>query len=262
MSDSNFFSAYALRPMRLLFLIVLIVIGLSILAFVFPFLRQNQRHDTVLIWTRALLTILGIRVRSTGFPPDGPALLVANHVSWADPFLLMARHPMCFVAKAEIRDWPVLGWLTAQAGTVFIRRDRLRDLLNVSQAFMAQLEAGAAVGMFPESTTSDGKSLLPFKTALFQVAINARADCYPIAIRYDHPAAVWIEDMGLLSAVWSVMALKRVTAHIHYCPAIRFHGHDRHTLAQVSATAIANALCLSVPRNQSEISADLPVLMR
>lgn len=262
MSNHDFFSAYVRRPLRLAVLIVLIVVGLLILAFVFPVLKQSRRDKTILNWTRVLLHTLGIQVQSTGVPPSGAALLVANHVSWADPFLLMARHPMCFVAKAEIRGWPVLGWLAAQAGTVFIRRDRLRDLLNVAQTFIAHLEGGTAVGVFPESTTSDGKSLLPFKTALFQVAINARADCYPIAIRYDHPAAIWIEDMGLLSSVWRVMALKRITADIYYCPVIGYHGQDRHTLAQASAAAIANALCLPAPCTLPETPVDLPALTR
>ncbi len=260
MSNYYFISAFVRRPLRLLLLIVLIGAGLLMLALVFPFLQQRQREKTIMVWTGILLQTLGIRVHSTGSSPPGAALLVANHISWADPFLLMAYHPMRFVAKAEIRDWPVLGWLAAQAGTVFIRRDRLRDLVTVSQTFITHLEGGTAVGVFPESTTSDGKALLPFKTALFQVAINARTDCYPVAICYDQPEAIWIEDMGLLSSVWRLMALKQTTAYIHYCPAISFHGHNRHTLARASATAIANALCLPAQHNLFETPSDLPVL--
>lgn len=260
MRNFYFFSAFVRRPVRLLLLIGLIGVGLLILGLAFPFLPQHQREKTIMAWTGVLLKTLGIRVHRTGSAPSGAALLVANHISWADPFLLMAHHAMCFVAKAEIRDWPVLGWLAAQAGTVFIRRDRLRDLVNVSQTFIAHLEGGTAVGVFPESTTSDGKVLLPFKTALFQVAINARTDCYPVAIHYDRPEAIWIEDMGLLSSVWRLMALKQTTAHIHYCPVIPSRGHNRHTLAQASATAIANALCLPAGRNLFETPSDLPVL--
>ncbi|MHB1676420.1 MAG: lysophospholipid acyltransferase family protein [Sulfuriferula sp.] len=255
-----FFSAYMLRPLRIVFFIALIAAGLMILAFIFPYLSQLRRGRIIQGWTRVMLRTLGIRLQISGTPPVGAALMVANHVSWVDPFLLMARHAMCFVAKAEIRDWPVFGWLAAQAGTVFIRRDRLRDLVKVAQAFVAHLAAGSAVGLFPESTTTDGTRLLPFKAALFQVAINAKADCYPVAIHYDNSAAIWIEDMGLLSSFWRVMAQPRITAHITYCPAIRYQAQTRQNLASASASAIASALCLPVPHTPPEISADLPVL--
>ena len=260
MTTDYIFSAYWRRPLRLVALILLVVSGLIILALVFPFVSQLQRGKIISLWSQALLRTLGIRLQSTGSPPQRTALLVANHISWADPFLLMARHPLCFVAKAEIRHWPVLGWLAARAGTVFIRRDRLRDLLKVSQAFIHYLDTGTAVGLFPESTTSDGKRLLPFKSALFQVAINTRSDCVPIAIHYDHPAAIWIEDMGLLSSVWRVMGQAAITARIIYCPAIRYQDQSRQQMADASATAIASALCLPAPRTVPEIPADLPVL--
>ncbi len=257
-----FFAAYLLRPLRIISLVVLIAVGLMIAAFVFPWFGQGLRTNVIQCWTRGLLCTLGIRLQFSGTPPTGMVFIVANHVSWIDPFLLMACHPVRFVAKAEIRNWPILGWLAAQAGTIFIRRERLRDLVDVAKVVVTRLNEGAAVGVFPESTTTDGRRLLPFKAGLFQVAVSARADCYPVALHYDSAATIWIDDMGLLSSFWRIAAQPRITARIVYCPVIACRGQSRRDLAEASASAIATALCLQAPHIRPEIPADLPALTR
>lgn len=261
MNFTRYFIIYVLRPLRVVALAGLMVAGLIMLALFSPWLGQARRGWIIQHWSKAMLGIIGVRLKVSGVPPNGMALIVANHVSWIDPFLLLACHPMRFVAKAEIQRWPVLGWLTTQAGTVFIRRDRQRDLAKVAQIFEAHLHDGTAVGVFPESTTSNGRQLLPFKAALFQVAISTAADCNPVALSYDNVAAIWIEDMELLSSVWRVMAQPRITAQIIFCPAIAYQGQHRRDLASASAAAIATALYPPVRRNRPEILDDLPALM-
>ena len=258
---TRYFTAYCVRPFRALGFIALIISGLATLAFLFPWLNQRQRGSIAQHWSGMILRTLGIRLRMTGTRPAGPALLVANHLSWADPFVLIACYPVHFVAKAEIRRWPVFGWLAAMAGTIFIQRDRQRDLSKVAQAFVSHLNDGSAVGMFPESTTSDGSRLLPFKPALFQVAVSAAADCHPVALGYDHCAAIWIDNMGFLSSVWHVMAQPCITASVHFCPAIAYQGQHRRDLAAASEAAIANALCLPAPRIPLETPDDPPAAM-
>ena len=128
----------------------------------------------------------------------------------------------------------------------------------VAQAFVAYLNNGTAVGMFPESTTSDGTQLLPFKPALFQVAVSTAADCYPVALHYDNRAAIWIGDMGFLSSIWHIMAQPRIIASVNFCPPIHYQGQHRRELAAASASAIAIALSLPDPHNSPETPADLP----
>ena len=262
MNFVRYFTIYLLRPMRMIALTALIIVGLVVVGLAFPSLAQTRRGWIVQRWTRAMLSILGIRLSIVGTPPVGMALIVANHVSWIDPFLLLACLPVRFVAKAEIQHWPLLGWLVAKAGTVFIQRDRQRDLSRVAQIFVTHLHQGTAVGLFPESTTSDGMQLLPFKSALFEVAISTAADCYPVALSYDNIAAIWIEDMGLLASIWRVMAQPYITAELIFCPAIRFQGQRRRDLASASKATIANALCQPVPHIQPEKLDDLPAAMR
>ena len=262
MNFFHYFAIYLLRPIRMIVLTALIIVGLVIVALAFPSLAQTQRSWIVRHWTRAMLSILGIRLSIIGVPPVGMALIVANHVSWIDPFLLLACFPVHFVAKAEIQHWPLLGWLVAKAGTVFIQRHRQRDLSRVAQIFVTHLHQGTAVGLFPESTTSDGTQLLPFKSALFEVAISTAADCYPVALRYDNVAAIWIEDMGLLASIWRVMAQPHIAAKLILCPVIRFQGQRRRELASASKAAIANALYPPVPHIQPEKPDDLPAAVR
>jgi 1-acyl-sn-glycerol-3-phosphate acyltransferase len=253
----RYFTACCIRPFRALGFTAMVIGGLATLALLFPLLNQKRRSIIAKYWSKLILRTVGIRLRVTGSPPTAAALMVANHVSWADPFLLIACYPVHFVAKAEIRSWPVFGWLAALAGTIFIQRERQRDLSNVAQIFVSHLNDGSAVGMFPESTTSDGTRLLPFKAGLFQVAVSAAADCYPVALSYDQRAAIWIDDMGFLSSIWQVMAQPRITASVHFCPPIPYQGQHRRDLAVASEAAIASALCLPAPRIPPETPADL-----
>lgn len=249
MNLRTLFTAYLLRPLRALALVALIIIGLVILATAFPWLTMARRERIMQKWSLALLYIVGMRLHIVGNPPRGAALVVANHVSWADPFVLIACSPVHFVAKAEIRSWPVFGWLAAQAGTIFIQRERARDLHKVTTSFAGALRAGRAVGMFPESTTTDGKQLLPFKPALFQVAIDANAPCQPVALQYQHDAAVWIDNMGFLSSIWRIMAVPQIPVVATYCaPVVPNSQMHRRDLAVASEAAIASALNLPAPR--------------
>lgn len=249
MNVSEFLTAYLLRPVRALALLMLIGAGLIILGTVFPVLQMSVRERIMQRWSQALIYIVGIRLRIVGQTPTGAALVVANHVSWADPFVLIACSPVHFVAKAEIRSWPVFGWLAAQAGTIFIQRERARDVHKVTQSFTAALQLGRAVGMFPESTTSNGKQLLPFKPPLFQVALDANVACQPVALCYEHDAAVWIDNMGFLSSIWRIMAVAQIPVVATYCtPVVPNSQMHRRDLAVASEAAIAGALNLTASR--------------
>jgi 1-acyl-sn-glycerol-3-phosphate acyltransferase len=223
--------------------------GLAILGTLFPLLAMPARERFMQRWSQALIYIVGIRLRIVGDLPQTAALVVANHVSWADPFVLIACAPVHFVAKAEIRRWPVFGWLAAQAGTIFIQRERARDLHKVTNHFTLALQNGLSVGMFPESTTTDGKQLLPFKPALFQVAIDANAPCQPVALQYQHDAAAWIDHMGFISSIWHIMAVPSIPVVASFCPLVKPSPlTTRRDLAIASEAAIASALHLPAPR--------------
>lgn len=139
-------------------------------------------------WSRGLLRILGVRVSVVGRLPAPPYLLAANHLGYLDVLVLAAELPVRFVAKSEVRRWPVWGPLAAWTGTLFLDRERARDAHRVATAVEGTLAAGEAVSIFAEGTSSPGEVVLPYRPALFEGAVASGAPVIPAALSYRIPA--------------------------------------------------------------------------
>jgi 1-acyl-sn-glycerol-3-phosphate acyltransferase len=124
-------------------------------------------------WARAAAWVLGMRVQRRGDPPRPPFLLVSNHVSYMDIVLLGTQAPCIFVAKAEVADWPLVGRMCKSVETMFIDRERKRDLLRVTKQVESTIAGGAGVAIFPEGTSTKGESVLRFNPSLLQAAARA-----------------------------------------------------------------------------------------
>ena len=148
-----------------------VVGGLSTTVFVFPWIGPPKKQALIRKWSRQLLQMLRVEPRvlwrHDGDIP-GNVLIVANHISWLDIFVLDALQPVRFIAKADLRRLPVIGRLIANAGTLFIERERRRDTHTVSRHTVDGLARGDLVAVFPEGTTSDGRGLLKFHSSLLQ----------------------------------------------------------------------------------------------
>ncbi len=141
-------------------------------------------HATVRWFAGGLLRVFGMRVQRTGTPLPGGTMFVANHVSWIDIMMLHSQHMMGFIAKSEIRDWPVVGWVTTHAETIFLQRGN-GDSLGLVMAEMTQrLRAGRAVAAFPEGGTRSGRELGAFHARIFTAAVDADAPVQPVALCY------------------------------------------------------------------------------
>ena len=177
--------------------------GALICGFVFPFLKAPQRMRTVGRWSRRMLSALGVALQADGTPRPGATLFVANHISWLDILAINAVQPVRFVSKADVRHWPLLGWLVACGGTLFIERERKRDALRVVHLVAEALKAGEKVAVFPEGTTGDGHALLPFHANLLQAAIATETPVQAIALRFSDarhavsPAAAFVGETSL-----------------------------------------------------------------
>jgi 1-acyl-sn-glycerol-3-phosphate acyltransferase len=211
--------------------------GALICAFVFPRLDRAQRMQRVGWWSARMLRLLGIRLQARGTVHPGPALLVANHVSWLDILAINAVHPVRFVSKADVRHWPFLGWLVACGGTLFIERERKRDALRVVHQVAEALAAGEIVAVFPEGTTSDGRGVLPFHANLLQAAITTATPVQPLALRYSDAAsarsqaAAYIGDTSLARSLWTTASAQGLTAHVQLDAAQGTRQLDRRALA-------------------------------
>jgi 1-acyl-sn-glycerol-3-phosphate acyltransferase len=223
--------------------------GLAICATVFPWAGAALRARIVRRWSRALLRICRVQLDPpAGVPALGHALVVANHVSWLDIFVINACHPCRFVAKAEIRAWPVFGWLAAKAGTVFIARGSRRELRHIFKGIVDALHEGERVAFFPEGTTARQGQLLPFHANLFEAAIDANVAVQPYALAYvdadgaPHASIDYLDDTTFGQSIRMILSGPPVRARLTCLAPIATAGAHRRDLAKAAQEAVAAAL--------------------
>ena len=139
-------------------------------------------HAAIRWWSRGLLRVFGMRVRGVGTPLVGGTMFVANHVSWIDIIALHSQHMMGFIAKAEIRRWPVVGWITSHGETIYLQRGNANSLGDVMAEMSQRLRDGRAVAAFPEGGTREGRELGAFHARIFTAAVDADAPVQPVAL--------------------------------------------------------------------------------
>lgn len=244
-------ASYPVRALRLSRLALHVLRGLLIAAFVFPRIDDRRRRAHIRRWSRALLAILAVRLHVVrhGEPTAHGAgmMLVANHVSWVDIFAIDAVMPTRFVAKSEVARWPVVGWLSTRAGTLYVHRARRHDTARINRDVRAALERGELVGVFPEGTTTDGSRLLKFHSSLLQPAVSQQAAILPVALSY------WKDDgtrctelaydghWSLWDTLRRMVAVRRIRCRLTVLPPLEPALHRRE-LTLAAHQAIAQAL--------------------
>ena len=181
-------------------------------------------------------------------PKDGPALIVANHVSWLDIFVINALRPSAFVSKSEVRAWPFIGWLAAKNNTVFLRRGSRGHAKVVNEEIDGRLNSGEDVAIFPEGTTTDGTHLLGFHAALLQPAVETGRPVLPLAISYHDETGkhttgpAFAGEATLIDSLSAVLASRSLIVHLTPSPAIDTKGRTRRDVVRAAHEAIATAL--------------------
>ncbi len=226
--------------------------GALTLLFLFPWIRLEQKHDHIQRWSLRLLKIFGIKLNviNAHILPKQSYLLASNHISWVDIHAINAFKPVRFVAKSEVENWPIFGWMARQLGTVFIRRDSSRHARQVVGQ-IASVLANESVCIFPEGTSTIGIDVLPFKSNLFESAIDAKVEVYSLAIRYRSEvtgllseATAFIGDMGLLESMSKILKDRRLTVELIFLPpsSVQATLKDRKLLALHSQELIADKI--------------------
>ena len=203
--------------------------------------RWNQRFCSRIIRT------LGIPIQVEGvFPADG--VVIANHQTYMDITVLASLWPCVFVSKAEVSRWPVVGWMTKMAGTVFVERGRGGSAAAASVGMLAAATSRLPVVIFPEGTTSNGRSLLPFRGGLIAEARIAELPITAAVIRYgvEGPAGVTIEDdvaywgdRGLMEHVGRFLTLEGVRVRVRFAEVpVRFDAAERKAAAAEAREAM------------------------
>ncbi|MDE2562352.1 MAG: 1-acyl-sn-glycerol-3-phosphate acyltransferase [Sphingomonadales bacterium] len=146
--------------------------------------------------------LVGARVRRHGVPLRRDVFFVANHVSWVDILALAGASGTAFVAKAELRAAPVVGWLSTLNRTVFVSRENRMGVAEQINALKEALADNWSVTVFPEGTTTDGQSLLPFKTSMLRVLEPPPPGVLVQPVMLDYGAiAEWIGWIGVESGL-------------------------------------------------------------
>lgn len=216
------------------------------------------------IWSRCLLGIFGVRVEADLSNLQSGVLIVANHISWIDIFVINAVLPAAFISKAEVRSWPVIGWLAARNDTVFLKRGSRGHARLINEEIATRLAADQYVAVFPEGTTTDGTQLLHFHAALLQPALAAGYPILPVALSYWEPdgerslAPRYDGDISLGRCTASILQRKRLRARLVAGPVLGLNGEDRRQVAEKARQAIALGAGIPLPNYPLERPVCLP----
>jgi len=203
-------------------------------------------------WHRMMCRMIGLRVRTHGrLSKERPLLLVSNHISWKDILVLGSVADLVFIAKSEVRTWPVLGWLARLQRSVFVERRRRNTGAQISEV-SERLISGEVVVLFAEGTTSDGNRVMPFNASLFgaasaalPLATDGRVHVQPVSIayvgihgmpmgRYHRPVAGWPGDVALGPHLLRVLRHGAIDVEVVFADAMPFDvGTNRKKFARL-----------------------------
>jgi 1-acyl-sn-glycerol-3-phosphate acyltransferase len=240
-----------MHKLRLARIFLHVMRGVITCAFVFPWIAAPKREALVRRWSFQLLALCKVRVKfidQSGGQSADHALIIANHVSWLDIFVINSWQACHFVAKADIRSWPIAGWLSAQAGTIFLARGKQREVRRIYEGLVQQLKQNKRIAFFPEGTTGAQGGLLPFHPNLFEAAIEAQVPILPFAVRYVdaqgqlHSAADFIGEMTFAESMKLILQAGGLTAELIQLPSVPTEGAHRRDVAQQARAVVAGGL--------------------
>lgn len=198
-----------------------------------------------------MLRAFNIKVVTYGEPPSPDiqgVMFVANHISWSDIHALNSLIPLRFIAKSDIKSWPVFGYLVTKANTLFIDRNKRQDAGRIVEITAESLMAGDNLCFFPEGTTTEGALVLPFKGSVLQAAISANSHVWPVAIRYVNETGginteiAYAGETTLIESMQKVLKQKNPVIELHFLEPINSVGQNRRDLTQRAYDAIVTRL--------------------
>ena len=212
---------------------------------------RNGPHNSR--WARLGRRCLGIRVRVVGTAPGAGSLVVCNHFGYADVLTLGGLFPVVYAARHDMRRWPMFGALAASGATIFINRQLKRAGARGIAQVAAALAAGAAVLGFPEGTSTDGHDLLPFRSGLFQAAVDVGAPVVPAAVRYleldgepitgeNLHVVAWFRGEGFFGHVMRLASHRSVLAEVRFGERLAPPHADRRSLAAAAEARVRELL--------------------
>lgn len=235
---------------------LLLVCWVQLMQWLLPARVDRQRQKLTRWWMRNLIRILPLQIRVTGAPVSGTALWVSNHVSWLDIVVLGAQAPVHFLSKAEVRNWPVIGWLASAAGTCFIQRGQGTSS-TIQDQLSGILAADRSLVIFAEGTTTAGDRVRTFHGRLLAAAIESQVPTQPVAVAYRQAGArdtvaPFIDDDEFSQHLWRLLGSRDINVDIHFLPVLDSTSLNRNQLARSAHASVCQALELEGGKIESE----------
>jgi 1-acyl-sn-glycerol-3-phosphate acyltransferase len=238
---------------KLALIVLLFFIGFLIASGLFPTINilfsprtaRKQRDAIKIIWLRWFSAIVKLRIVKRGAIPSQPVLLASNHISWLDIIVLGQFLPGCFVAKNDISRWPVIGFLSRQAGTIFIRRGDKKQILETAEKMAWVLKQNGSIFAFPEGTTTNGDEVLGFHASLFQPALLTKSAIQPVALQYSGAAkemAPYIGEDIFVPHLLQILTLDKIEVTLSFLPLIDNWETNRNAVSAETRKMISEAL--------------------
>ena len=204
------------------------------MCFIFSFPPNSIMTNTARVWAKVMNAIMDISVMVEGENKPSEqhaALIVSNHLSYLDIVIIASVLPTLFVAKKEVRHWPMLGWLARLGGTIFVDRSLFRGGIAAATEIVRTLQSNVRVHIFPEGTSSSGERVLPFKPSLFAAALEAHVPIQPVTIQYfkingepfsdgNRDTVCWYGNMKFVEHFFRFLNCKKISASVTIHPLI------------------------------------------
>ena len=214
----TYFDVNRIAGIAKVFLLCLLVCAGVVCSILSVFLTYGFYQKIARVWHKGVVQVVGVQCEFSGAAPVPGVLVVSNHVSWLDISVIGSELPVVFLAKGEIASWPVLGFIIKTAGTLFI--DRGRGAKDANARLSESLSKNQSVLIFPEGTTTDGRSVNRFYPRLVQSAIDSNVRVQPAALRYSDkdgnlfPEVSYARNMTFLQSLWQTVCLGRIRVHV------------------------------------------------
>lgn len=222
---------------------------------VFLAAKSKRARSFPLAYHRLICRLLGIRlVRRGTRSSHRPTLFVSNHTSYLDIEIMGAAIEGSFVSKAEVKGWPIFGWLAKLQRTIFVERADRAGAARQRDEIRRRLDDGDNLILFPEGTSGDGVHLLPFKSTLFAAAEDERVTVQPVSVvyrlldgiplgRFYRPFFAWYGDMTMAPHLWKVLGLGQLTVVMTFHEPVRLKDFgSRKLLSEHCARIIAEGM--------------------
>lgn len=222
------------RLIYCIFWLVVFFIPIALLSLVPP---RHRKRPNLFIY-RSLARVFRIKISVRGEISDKePILFASNHMSYADIIVLGATLPGNFISKAEVKKWPLFGWIAVLTGTVFVSRKKSGTLDQLDEV-SAAIASGKNLILFPEGTTSDGKSVMPFKSSLFKITEARDITVQPVTLSYTHINGLplqanerikiaWVGDAELMPHLLEFVNLGMIRAEVKIHSALHVKGNRK-----------------------------------